>query len=885
MLAPGTRVGSYEIRSLLGSGGMGEVYRAADAALGRDVALKVISGGFMASADQHARFEREARALAALNHPNIAAIYGFLPAGDSRAIVMELVEGETLAERLARGPMPIEESLTIARQIAAALEAAHDGGIVHRDLKPSNIRITPANGVKVLDFGLAKSTARLGFDGHTPTMPDATREGSVVGTAAYMSPEQARGQAVDSRTDIWAFGCVLFEMLTGRSAFTGATTSDIIANVLQREPEWQALPDSLPAAMRRLLRRTLQKDVHRRLHHIADVRLDLDDLAASPATAPTGVAPRDRSVRWTRGLAAAGAFVGLFAAGMALERWRTPVPVSSSAAPGMSVFGISEPSGEPLYLFADPIKLSPDGRQLAMIVNSPTGQSRLWIRSIDEMAPHAIENTGGAMFPFWSPDGRSLGFISQNRLCVLDVATRAVRTIAPAFGSLGGGTWNRDGTILFVDGVNGIKRVAASGGPVSDVVGRTTLQEGMLALAPQFLPDGRHFLYYLRNIKAGGSMMVGDLQSAASRPLPSMDVPAIYAHPGYLLFSREGVLAAQRFDSVRLELRGEPAVVGRDLFMWLAGAVMAVTASENGTLAFASRRTPTTQLTWYERSGRPLGTLADPGLWIDAEISPDQRMVAAERLDMRTGTGTLWSIDIARAIVSRITADPSWNLVPRWSRRGDRIAFGSSREGAADLWLTRADGSGGDAALLKSAALTIPTDWLPGDTAIVFDNISGPTAADIFMVPLSGDRTPKPVVQTTFSERSGRVSPNGRWLAYVSNESGNPQVYVRPFDSTAGRRQISRGGGSQPRWRRDGQELFFLSESGRIMAVQVTLGVDTFDASIPVELPVQSEPDVTGWRYTYDAADNGGRFLVIKSTTRDLPPPITVVVNWLTGLR
>jgi hypothetical protein len=364
-----------------------------------------------------------------------------------------------------------------------------------------------------------------------------------------------------------------------------------------------------------------------------------------------------------------------------------------------------------------------------------------------------------------------------------------------------------------------------------------------------------------------------------------MDMPAVYAPPGYLLFGREGALAAQRFDSARLELQGEPAVVGRDTFMFLAAGVIAVSASENGTLAFASRRTPTTQLTWYERSGRPLGTLADPGLWIDAEISPDLRMVAAERIDPRTGTGSLWSIDIARAVASRITPDPSWNLVPRWSRRGDRIAFGSSRVGASDLYLTRADGTGGDSQVLKTPALTYPTDWLPGDTAIVFDSISGPTAADIYMIPLSGDRTPKALVQTTFSERSGRVSPNGRWLAYVSNESGNPQVYVRPLDTDAGRRQISRGGGSQPRWGRDGKELYFLSETGRIMAVDVTVGADTFTASIPVELPVQAEPDVTGWRYTYDVADNGRRFLLIKSMTRDQPPPITVVVNWFAALR
>jgi Tol biopolymer transport system component len=871
----GDSIGAFRIRAKLGEGGMGEVYRATDATLHRDVALKVVSRHLVSSPAQHARFEREARSLAALTHPNVASIYEFFSEGDSRVLVMELVEGETLAERLGDGRLSLREAIPLAQQIASALEAAHDAGIVHRDLKPANIKITPAQVVKVLDFGLAKALSGTDTAAEMATAPDLTREGLVVGTVAYMSPEQARGKPVDQRTDIWAFGCVLFEMLAGQRAYGGETAPDAIANVLQGDPEWSALPASTPGELVRLLRRALEKDVQHRWRNITDVRFALDGILTSTAST---AAPGAVAATWQRwGWLAAGLGLGIVLA-LAGSRYLAGRASPSSSTPGALVFGIPEPPGEPLYLFANPVAVSPDGQQIALVSTAANGQSQMWLRRVGDMTPHRIESTEGATFPFWSPDGRSIGFTAQGQLRAIDLPSRAVRTIAKVQSGPGGGTWNREGTILFVDGPSGIRRVPASGGDVTDVV--VPSSKAQILMAPQFLPDGRHFLFTLLDLSApsGSIVMIGDLQSSSTRRVTTVDTVATYAAPGYLLYPREGTLVAHRFDSDRLELVGDPVVVGDNMGLWISSGLMAASASQNGVLAFATRRTPTTQMMWLDRNGRPAGTLADAGLWVHATISPDGRTVAAERLDQRSGAGTIWTIDVGRGVASKLTLDSSWNLSPLWSRSGETIAFTSSRDGIS-LYQRRADGGGSDELLYASPALKQPSDWLPHDEGLLFASVTGSTAWDLWLLPLKGDRTPRSLVRTPFAETFAKISPDGRWLAYSSNESGSQQVYVRPFDRDTGRRQISTTGGSHPRWRSDGKELFYLADNTRVMSVQVTSG-DSFTVSAPSELPVQTERDTVGGRYTYDVTDNGTRFLVIRSTGAELPPAVTVISNW-----
>jgi len=881
-IAVGTRLGPFEIVAPLGAGGMGEVYRARDTALGREVAIKLLPRTLEADPDSQLRFEREARALAALNHVNIATLYGVERVGEARALVMELVEGETLADRLVRGPLPLVDALRIARQIADGVEAAHAKAIVHRDLKPANIKITASGTVKVLDFGLAKAAA--GLDSLTAvTRADVTREGVVMGTAGYMSPQQARGQIVETDADIWAFGCILFEMLVGQRAFAGETASDIIANVLQREPDWAALPDSTPVDVVRMMRRCLQKDPARRLRNIADARLEIEDQLASPADSTTTIPPArtpDSSkgpARWATLLAIGALAVGVAAGMLVQSTRRSGAPVAS--VPHASVFGLLEPPGEPLYVFAEPVSVSPDGRQIALITNGPQGQPRLWLRSLGELEPKRVEGADGAMCPFWSPDGRSLGFLAHDELRVLDLASRSLRTLASFPAMFCGGTWNREGTIVYADGTTGLKRVPAAGGTSSPVPSPGPSGDPVLVTNPQFLPDGRHFLYFAAATPpARSAMMLGDLDSPTRKSILSVETKALYAPPGFLVYVRDGDIVGHRFDLSSYTAVGDPVVVGRRA--WVSLGLSAVAASETGVLAFVTQRLPVTQLTWFDRAGKPLGPLGEPGLWIHAAVSPDGKTVAAERVDERTGAGAAWTMDASRGAASRLSLRSGWTLSPVWSPQGDRVAlsaFGSTT-GEATVITMPVDGSATEQIVPSPGGQSTPTDWLPGQRGLVISTAFS-SGGDVGTIAFDGGGTMTPLVATPFAESYGKVSPDGRWLAYVSNESGRPEIYVRPLGGGAGRWRVSQGGGSQPRWRRDGRELFFVSETNRIMAAAIAPD-QAFDAGAPVELPIETERDLTGGRYVYDVGDLGRRFLVIRRSSQDLPSPITVIVNW-----
>ncbi len=786
---------------------------------------------------------------------------------------MEFVDGEDLSQRLARGPMLVDEAVAIARQIIDALEAAHAAGIVHRDLKPANVKIRPDGTVKVLDFGLAKAVetapGAVGDLANSPTLTaHLTTAGVILGTAAYMAPEQAKGRAVDARADIWAFGVVLYEMLAGRQPFSGETTQDVLAAVLTRETDWARLPPTTPDNLLRLLRRCLQRDPARRLRHIADARLELDEPAPiSPIGASAdGVQP---TRRWQLAAAIIAIIVAVALAARAIMR----PPAANSASGAPLIFAMSE-LVEPLYLFAGPVALSPDGTRVALVTNGSDGKPRIWLRALDSATPEVLEGADGGMNPFWSPDSRALGFFVNNELKVIDVVSRTIRTLAPWAGLAGGGTWNRDGIILFAD-ETGLKRVAASGSEVSQVTTAAQTATGPeIQYAPQFLPDGRHYIFFSGNfVSTGGAIVVGSLDSPSTKHLVNTPTMAIYADPGYLLYNRSGELVAQAFDASRLSVEGDPMVLGSGVWGWNSGGMAPMSASKTGVLLYATRRTTTTQLRWFDRSGRPTGTLGEQGEWIHVEVSPDERTVAAERLDPRTGIGTIWTIDIARNVPVRLTPDPVWYLAPVWSPDSRRLAFAASRDGASNLFAKLADGSGPDEPLYRSNELKAPTDWTR-DGRVVF-NANG----DIKSVEVGADHKVLSLLKGSWNEASGKVSADGRWLAYMSNESGRPEVYVRAVDG-GGRWQISRSGGWQPRWRRDGKELFFLSMDSTLTAARVTTTSSVFSAGEPETLPIKVAPDVTGWRYGYDVVAQGQRFVVANPVGKDLTPSLMAIVNW-----
>jgi len=876
---PGSRVGQYEIGPLLGAGGMGEVYRARDLTLQRDVAVKAVAGSISHVSTALDRFEREARLLASLNHPHVASIYGTIESGGTRAIVMELVEGPTLADRLSSGALPVADALAIAAEIAEAVEAAHDKGVVHRDLKPANIKFTANGAVKVLDFGIAKAVGRDAVAlSEVPTV-EATGVGTIVGTAAYMSPEQARGLAVDARTDVWAFGVIVYEMLAGCRAFDGATTSDVVAAVLTSDPDWSRLPSTVPPATVRLLQRCLERDPARRLKHIGAARYAIEDVTSNrggnaPSTAGRATS-RARSWTIAASFVAGAAVVAAWYSLASSARGVSPSPASAA------ILSMAAPGGEPLYLFAGAIALSPDGSRAAFVTNAADGKPRMWLRTLSAIAPEQLPGAAGGMFPFWSPDGKSLAFFADGQVKVAELENGTVRAVAPWSGPVGGGTWSRDGVIVFTES-SGLKRVAAAGGPVTLVVPVRPSDPNWILAAPGFLPDGRHFVYYAGNARrAQGAIMVASLDGGEPRQVMPSGSMAVYAPPGYLLYYRSGEIVAQRFATDRFAVEGDPVVIAAGAWAWSTGGVVALSASDTGMIMFATRRSTQAALRLFDRGGRPAGTLGDAGEWVHVAVSPDDRTLAAEGLDPRSGTGSIWAFDIARNVASRLTPEPTWSLAPAWSFDGTRILYGASREGASDLYVKSAGGVGAEIPLLLSPELKVPTDWTH-DGRIVFTSIGG-AGMDIAALP-EGGVTPAVLVATKADEGSGKVSPDGQWLAYQSNESGRVEVYVRAL-AGSGRWPVSRNGGWQPRWRRDGKELYFIGGDSTLMAARITASGARFSVAEPETLPIKVPPDVTGWRYRYDVLSLGQRFIAIVPSGRDDTPPIVAIPGWTALVR
>jgi len=867
-LTPGARLGPYEILSALGVGGMGEVYRARDTKLKRDVAIKVLLPAVANDPDRLARFGREAQVLASLNHPNIAHIYGVEEANGVTALVMELVEGEDLAQRIARGAIPLDDALPIARQIAEALEAAHDHGIIHRDLKPTNIKVRPDGTVKVLDFGLAKAMEPVGVGrnfssadqlANSPTLSiHATEAGLILGTAAYMSPEQAAGKAVDKRSDLWAFGVVLFEILTGRQAFKGETVSHVIAAVLKDEPDWSALPSDTPASIRRLLRRCLQKDRKRRLPDAADVRLEIED-ASLPSHAPTPPA-RQRTWAIPAAAIAAGLLIGVAV-------WITQR--GSAMAPSRDVvrFAIHDTDDVIVSRLEREMALSPDGRQLAF-VGFGAGGPRIWLRALDATEARPLPGTEGTSALSWSPDGHSLAFTALGRIKTIAIAGGSPQVIGSS--RLNTIAWGPDDTIVYVEG-RGVWSVKAAGGAPTVVVPLAAEETYDSAV---FLPDARHILIAVRSSDPGkaGTFAVA-LGGGARRRVLAFPTTARYSM-GRLLFVRDRILYAQAFDLTGLQVAGDPEP--------LADSVAeAFSASEHGAIAYLpvtpSAQAGSTQLAWVDRRGQTLSQIAQAAGATKPALSPDGRRLA---MFLRND---IWILELERGVLSRVTSGGRANPNPTWLPDSQRIMFhrASYRDGK-DVILETVIGSAA-----KEKIVFEPTDGAGVHAHVTDVSDNGKYLAyeagdgeDVWVRALTGDPMARAHADGPGAQVQGEFSPDGRWLAYTTDTSGRFEVYVDGVPEPGNRIQLSANGGSSARWRRDGKEMFYLAADGTLMAVPVrsTQPLE-FGQPAPLFQFISPNRGVPAGKPPYDVTPDGQRFIV-SSIVRRNDPSIQVLLNW-----
>jgi serine/threonine protein kinase len=867
-LTSGVRIGPYEVTSPLGEGGMGVVYRARDIKLQRDVALKSLPEHFANDADRLARFQREAQVLASLNHPNIAQIYGLEEANNTSCIVMELVEGETLQERLTRGSIPIEEALPIAIQIAMALDAAHERGIVHRDLKPANIKLTLEGRVKILDFGLAKAfrEEQQPALSNSPTLIGASVPGVILGTAAYMSPEQAKGKEADRASDVWAFGCVLYEMLTAHAAFEGETIGEILGAVFKSEPEWRRVPVATPEAVKRLLRRCLQKDRSRRLKSADAARIEIEEaLAAPPAVAP----PTSASIRHARLPWIVAAVTTLAFASIAALYFRQ----KPTAEPPEMRLEINTPSTQAPLEFA----LSPDGRYIVFVA-SGGGPQRLWLRALDKTDSQPLTGTEGADYPFWSPDSRSIGFTADGRLKRIDIAGGPPQSLGVTSVARGG-TWSADGTIVFTANLGPLTRISALGSnPVT--VTRLDPPRQSQHLFPQFLPDGRHFLFYALGSPEGAGIYLGSLDGGEPKRLTAADSSGAYLAPDMIVFRRLTTLMAQRVDLKRGELIGEPERLADAVGSNGVIGFGAFSISADGRIAYRNGEGALRQLKWYDRLGKVVGLVGEPdsSTLLYPELSPDGTSVAITRTVQ--SNSDVWLIDLVRGGMTRLTSDPSVDVAPIWSPNRMQLAFSSSRKGPFNLYSKSANGAAPEELILETPNSKFTQDWSRNGQFLLYNEVDVKTGRDLWALPTTGnDRTPIEVTKTQFEEQNGQFSPDGQWVAYETNESGRFEIVVQPFPVATGKWHVSTAGGIQPRWRPDGKELYFVSPDGKLMAASVTISGATFTVGTSVPLfPVTLPPGLGSNRDQY-AVSRDGRFLINEPVDKS-STPITIILNW-----
>jgi Tol biopolymer transport system component len=910
-LATGTRLGSYEILAPLGAGGMGEVYKGRDTRLDRTVAIKVLPEALAADPQFRERFDREARTISRLAHPNICTLFDVGEEAGTAFLVMELLEGETLESRCARASakragLPLDEALRIAIQMADALAAAHRQGIVHRDLKPGNIFLARSAGAsgapiaKLLDFGLARTAPALTVNGATraPTTPPQamTAQGTILGTFQYMAPEQVVGGDADARTDIFAFGSVLYEMITGKKAFEGKTQTNLVAAILERDPPPLTTVQPLaPPLVDSIVRKCLAKTPDDRWQTASDLGSALRwaaegaNATRSGATA-VAVTPRTGAGRVANAAVAAAGILGAVAIGLAVGG-RYMSTVATPAAPVR--FEMQPPADVTLtpapIASAAQLALSPDGRRLAFVGARRRAASQLWIRPLDDVQAQPLPGTEGASYPFWSPDGRFIAFFAGGKLKKIDTIGGLPQVLSAAAAGRGG-AWHPDGFILFVGlGNSPISRISASGGAVTAA---TTFDPDQAVLGqswPQFLPDGRHFLYFQRSSKPEHrGIHVTSLDSPSSTRILDSDLMAVYAS-GHLLFVRDGTLFAQAFDDRTLQTSGDPVRIGDHVGYWTAGlGYAAVTVSPSGVLAHGPRLGLTTSLRWHDRSGASTGSPTPPAQYTTPRLSPDQKSVVVAMTDGATAQPDLWVLGLARGTTSRLTSDPSTDWFPVWSADGGGLLFGSNRLGVTVPFQKAVGGGQEEPAaegVFSAAGATSPSD-MSGDGRLLLYTQLTLRAYDLGVLTLTGERKASTFLGTPFNEVQGRFSPNLRWVAYASDESGRFEVYVRPFPAASGQTQISIAGGTQPEWRRDGKELFYISADGKLTAVPVTTDGASFSAGTPrglfdVEVPEPNPPFPTDYAVTAD----GQRFIVNTVVDQPTRPALTVILNWTADLK
>jgi serine/threonine-protein kinase len=887
----GSVLSHYRLIEKIGEGGMGVVWRALDTTLDREVAIKILPEAFAEQVDRLARFEREAKLLASLNHPNIATIHGLYEQEGLRFLAMELVPGEDLASRLSRGPVPLDEALAFAGQIADALETAHDSGVIHRDLKPTNIRVTPGGKVKVLDFGLAKAgeTQRAPAETDPSLSPTVTSVGSVagviLGTAAYMSPEQARGAPTDRRADTWAFGCVLYEMLTARGAFKGETTSDTLAAVLRADPDWNALPAITPPSIRRLLRRCLEKKPERRLHSAADARLEIDD-AASGATEPGPVGPSEKPGRrtglpWL--LAFAFAIVAVVALGV--------VWVRSAPKPREQLHvAVTLPRQLELHAaFAGDLiaALSPDGNRLAFVAREED-TIRLYLRSLDSPEIVAVPETEGASTPFFSPDGQWLAFFAKGRLKKVSVGGGTPVALCESQ-SARGGSWARDGTIVFSPIFTaGLARIPAAGGDPEVLTVPDSGRNERTHRWPEVLPGGKAVVFTIGTLDQPGyyedaTIAVADLESGETRTLIEGGSIARYSPTGHLVYSREGTLLAVPFDVDRLEVTGPPAPVLEGVARETTSGAVHFALSRDGTLMYVPAGAPSSESTmvWVDREGRAETIMRTPAQYLSPRLSPDGTKLTMG-VGPGLGDGDVWIHDLRRGKSTRLTFDSDY-VAPIWTPDGKRVVFGVTRGGSEGLAWKAADGSDAEAMILRHSAEFVgePEQWVPRSDTIIYSRVGGEGGYQIMTTTL-GDPEPRTLVDGPGWDGGASTSPDGRWMAYASDESGQFEIYVRPYPGPGGKWQLSTEGGKGPIWSRDGREIFY-TDGHKMMVVPVEIE-PTFSPGAPRRLFEYGFVRAVGPSPDYDVAPDGQRFLMFHRSHDDPPRREINVVTSLAAM-
>ena len=870
---------------------MGEVYRARDVKLNRDVAIKVLPAAYSADADRLRRFEQEAQAAGALNHPNVLAVHDVGIHDGAPYVVSELLEGETFRDILNQGPLAQRKAINYATLIAHGLAAAHEKGIIHRDLKPENIFITKDDRVKILDFGLAKLITPGGnnvVQTDVATLKAQTSAGTVMGTVGYMSPEQVRGQPVDQRSDIFSFGAVLYEALSGRRAFYSDSAVESLNAILKEEPpDLNEANTKINPQLEKIVRRCLEKKPERRFHSAHDLSFALEALTISPESslktetlvASTATLNRSGFVRNSRLPWIVAGVLSLLTLGMAWVYF-TRQPKAETRAVKLLIL----PPAKTFLMAGQPPLISPDGKILAFVAMDVSGNGLLYVRPLDSLEARAIEGSDGVAFPFWSPDSRSLGFFAKGKLKRVEVSGGQPTTLANAPNPRGG-AWNRDGVIIYCPiPPSPLLRISASGGESTPINSNNI--PGAVRWLPSFLPDGRHYLYIARMAGTEREVRVGSLDSDDSKSLVrAANSHAVYAHPGYLLYRRESTLVAHRFDVTKLELEGDPIPIAEDVGFDATSYQGYFSASDDGVVVHHSGSAGLTQLTWSDRTGKQLGVIDEPADQGDLELSPDDSRLAFRRVDNRTGSISIWLIDLARAVPSRFTFGKTTDFSPIWSPDGRRIVFSTLRDGPPNLYQKLSSSAGNDEPFAKSPEPMLSFDWSRDGRYIIYGVVDPKTSWDLWTLPVDDTSKPVQFLQTNFDERGAKFSPNGRWVAYESNESGTNEVCVRPFPATPGKWQVSTSGGQQPRWRSDGKELFYLSADHKLMSVEVNTEGSTFEHRTPTALFGTRVGGIDTPGAYYDVTADGQRFILNSLVAEATYTPITVVLDWTADLK